>query len=57
MNVAGFTYLFETPGQGSSCFYLVFISNLIFTKVVTSNTAHDKVYSIKHYAINFVSDL
>ena len=26
------------------------------TKVVTSNPAHDEVYSIQHYVIKFVSD-
>ena len=29
----------------------------ITTKTVTSYPAHDKVYSIQHYVINFVSDL
>jgi hypothetical protein len=29
----------------------------ITTKVVNSNPAHDKVYSIKHYVIKCVSDL
>jgi hypothetical protein len=27
------------------------------SKVVSSNPAHDEVYSIQHYAIKFVSDL
>jgi hypothetical protein len=29
----------------------------ITTKVVSSNTVHDEVYSIQHYVIKFVSDL
>jgi hypothetical protein len=29
----------------------------ITTKVVSSNPAHGKVYSIQHYVIKFVSDL
>ena len=29
----------------------------ITTKVVSSNPAHSKVYSIQHYVIEFVSDL
>jgi hypothetical protein len=29
----------------------------IATKFVSSNIAHDKVYSIQHYVIKFVSDL
>ena len=29
----------------------------ITTKFVSSNIAHDKVYSIQHYVIKFVSDL
>ena len=29
----------------------------IITKVVSSNPAHGKVYSIQHYVIKFVSDL
>ena len=29
----------------------------ITTKVVSSNTAHGEVYSIKHYVLLFVSDL
>jgi len=29
----------------------------ITTKVVSSNPAHDGVYSIQHYVIKFVSDL
>jgi len=29
----------------------------INTKVVSSNPAHDEVYSIPHYVIMFVSDL
>jgi hypothetical protein len=28
-----------------------------FAEVVSSNSAHDEVYSIKHYVIKFVSDL
>jgi len=29
----------------------------IISKVVSSNLAHDDVYSIQHYVIKFVSDL
>ena len=29
----------------------------ITTSVVSSNSAHDEVYSIQHYVIEFVSDL
>jgi hypothetical protein len=29
----------------------------ITTKIVSSNPVHDKVYSIQHYVIKFVSDL
>ena len=29
----------------------------ITTKVVSSNLAHDEVYSIQHYVIKFVSEL
>ena len=29
----------------------------ITTKVVSSNPAHGKVYSLQHYMIKFVSDL
>ena len=32
-------------------------SVLITTKLVSSNPAHGKVYSIKHYVIKFVNDL
>jgi len=32
-------------------------SEPITTKVVSSNPVHGEVYSIKHYAIKFVSDL
>jgi hypothetical protein len=32
-------------------------SVLITTKVVSSNAAHDEVYSMQHYVIKFVSDL
>ena len=33
------------------------ISAYITTNVVSLNIAHSEVYSIKHYAIKFVSDL
>jgi hypothetical protein len=29
----------------------------VMTNVVSSNPAHDEVYSIQHYGIKFVSDL
>jgi hypothetical protein len=36
----------------------VFLQSVpITTKVVKSNSAHGKVYSIKHYVIKFASDL
>jgi len=38
-------------------FTLPMQSVTITTKVVSSNSAHSKVYSMQHYVINFVSDL
>ena len=36
---------------------IVFLTVLITTKVVGSNTAHGEVYSIQHYVIKFVSNI
>jgi hypothetical protein len=47
--------------RGRDCMVVGFTTTVqsvpITTKVVSSNPIHDKVYSIQHYVIKFVSDL
>jgi hypothetical protein len=42
---------------GGGNFYLFVQSMPITTKVLSSNPAHGKMYSIQHYVIKFVGDL
>jgi hypothetical protein len=48
---------FTGPSWSWSYGQLPMQSMSITTKAVSSNSAHDKVYSIQHYVMKFVSDL